>query len=139
MKKICLNNYSLAITLLTLTGCVTDYYDHRLVILNNTGKSIIVETYPENLPDVEQTNNTEYYLQREIEPGAKSDLEQNGKNGWPNFITNSKNKRLNLVVYSWDSLLKYKSIDSLISKRIYTSYHLSQDTLTKLNWVVNIK
>jgi len=123
--------------LLFLNAC--DYYDYRLVIVNETNGMIVAETDTDTLPKLPRINKTEFYLDRGINPQEQSRLMKGGKNGWPFAIKRSKNNKLNLFVYNIDSLKKYKSIDSLVAKKKYSRYEFSEDELEANDWKVVIK
>jgi hypothetical protein len=120
--------------LIFLSAC--DYYDNRLRIVNHTKSKITVGTYNDTIPDFPSAGKTEFYLRRLAEPGDTLEVTEIGKNGWPFVIARSWNKKLNLIVYSVDSLLKYQSIDTLIKKEIYERYEFSEEELKTKNWVV---
>jgi hypothetical protein len=119
--------------------CSCDYYDHRLEIVNKGGSEIVVETYLDEMPDFPSVNKTEFYLSHGVAPDDSVTLTKVGKNGWPFLIQRSKNKKLNLVIYSIDSLRKYQSIDTLIKKRIYKRSEFSEDELEKMGWSVKLR
>ena len=117
-----------------------DYTDNRLKIKNASKKRIVVETYMDSVPNFSETNNTEYYLRNIINVGQEVNLIRFGsKNGWPLKIMRSKNAKLNLIVYQVDSLMKYKEIDSLIIKKIYSRYEYTSVELEKVAWKVEVR
>ncbi|MFM7858438.1 MAG: hypothetical protein ACKO96_42590 [Flammeovirgaceae bacterium] len=123
--------------MLLLGGC--DYYDQRLEIVNKVGSEVAVETYLDTSPDFPSVNKTEFYLSHSVAPNDSVTLTRVGKNGWPFLIQRSKNKKLNLVIYSIDSLRKYQSIDTLIKKGIYKKSEFSEDELEKMGWSVTLR
>lgn len=125
--------------LLMFFVCSCDYYDHRLEIVNKGESEIVVETYLDEIPDFPSVNKTEFYLSHGVAPDDSVTLTKVGKNGWPFLIQRSKNKKLNLVIYSIDSLRKYQSIDTLIKKRIYKRSEFSEDELEKMGWSVTLR
>src|SRR5690606_26619651 len=123
--------------LIFLSAC--DYYDNRLQIVNHSNGEIAVETYQDTVPDFPSINKTEFYLKKTAMPEDTLELTEIGKNGWPFLIARSKNKKLNLMVYSVDSLQKYQSIDTLIKRRLYDRYEFSEDELKDKDWIVVIR
>jgi hypothetical protein len=121
---------------LVFSGC--DYYDYRLKVINKTNNVIAIETYLDTLPDFPNLNHAEYYFRNRLEPKDSIELVKSGKNGWLFFIEESRNKKLNLIVYNIDSLRKYESIDTLIKKRIYRCYEFSEKELQEKNWKIVI-
>lgn len=122
------------LVLMFLSAC--DYYDNRLQIVNRTNGEITAGTYSDTIPDFPSIGKTEFYLRIRTVPDDTLELTAIGKKGWPFTIARSKNKRLNLIVYSVDSLRKYQSIDTLIKKRIYNRYEFSEQELKDKNWIV---
>ena len=123
--------------LIILTSC--DYFDRRLGIVNHTKAEFTVETYSDTIPDFPSINKTEFYLSQTITPNDSLRLIKLGKNGWPLEISNSRNNKLNLVVYNIDSLRNHKSIDTLIRRRIYKRYEFSEKELQDKKWKVIIE
>jgi len=115
--------------------CSCEYYDDRLQIVNRTGEEIAIETYSDTIPEFPSVGKTEFYWSTRILPDDTMKLTKHGKNGWEFAISKNRNKKLNLVVYRIDSLLRYKSIDTL-KKRIYKRYELSKNELNDNNWRV---
>lgn len=124
--------------LIAIHGC--DYVDDRLVLINNTSQNISFETYLDSLPDTSSTLYPDYYLSNYIMPSKqiKHDL-IGSKNAWPFMIRRSKNKKLNLIVFPLDSIIKYRRMDSLIFNRAFWSYHFSEQEMEAKNWTIEIK
>jgi len=129
-------NKLLAVLIVSLVFSGCDYYDYRLKVVNKTDNVIAIETYLDTLPDFPSLNHTEYYFRNRLEPKDSIELVKSGKNGWLFFIEDSRNKKLNLVVYNIDSLRKCASIDTLIRKRRYGCYEFSEKELQEKNWRV---
>jgi hypothetical protein len=115
-----------------------DYYDARLMIHNDTKRTLAIQVYEDTVPDFPSMNMTEFYLNHTVVSGATYNNVLPEKSGWEKIIYRSKNKKLNLFIYEVDSLHKYKSIDTLIKYRIYKYYTYSKEELIKDNWAVKI-
>lgn len=125
--------------LFLLLLCSCEYYDNRLQIVNQTGQEIAVETYSDTIPEFPSRNKTPVYWNARILRNDTMKLTEYGKNGWVFALSKSRNRKLNLIVYNIDSLLKYESIDTLIKKRIYKRYEQSEDELNKNNWIIVVR
>lgn len=123
--------------LVLLNAC--DYYDNRLRVINHTNGDITVETYSDTVPEFPSINKTAFYLSKIAAPEDTLNITEIGTNGWPFAIARSKNKRLNLIVYSVDSLRKYQSIDTLINRHIYDRYEFSENELNDKNWTIILR
>lgn len=106
---------------------------------NRSKNRIVVETYLDTIPSLEQTNMTEYYLEVVVEPYKSKKLFKVGNTkGWSMFIESSVNNRLNLFVFQVDSL-EILGIDSLIAMGAYDKYIFSESELDKINWKIVIE
>ncbi|TGE14748.1 hypothetical protein [Hymenobacter elongatus] len=123
--------------LLFLPGC--DYDDDRLTIKNRGSSSICVETAQDTVPDHPALNQPEYYLSNTIQPGASVRQTQIGSNGWPFAVDRSKDKRLNLFIYTADSVRAYHNMNSLNEKRVYRQLSFSLEQLEASNWTIVVK
>jgi len=121
-----------------LLSCTYDPQDKRLLVANHTNSDIAIYWNSDTIPKYPSTNDTEVYL---TDYGIKSQdslwVPENNAN-WPKYVENSDNKKLNLFIYSVDSIKKYKSIDTINSRGIYKRLEYSLDDLSKLNWRVVI-
>ncbi|MBL3656702.1 hypothetical protein [Fulvivirga sediminis] len=121
-----------------MTSC--DYYDTRLWIKNSTDHEISYSTGLDITPNLSEVNVTDYHFNNAIPPGGSENLVKPGSTkGWSFFIADSKNQKLNLFVYSIDSLRKYQSVDTLIKKHIYTKHSFTEKELENMDWEVIIK
>ena len=117
-----------------LTGC--HYYDYRLKIVNHSAAPIFVEVFKSPVPGYSGVNGTEYYREHLIAPDSTYDFMMPGKQGWPSFVRNSSNRRLNLCVFQARDLDRTNSIDSLIRHQKYTLVTLSESALDSMHWRV---
>lgn len=123
-----------------LSSCVMDPSgDYRLKVVNATKHELAIDYNIDTLPVYPTVNHTEVYLRQSILVGdTREVLEYSGK-PWPDFFEISRNKKLNLFIYNVDSLLPYKSIDTLIKRRIYKRLSYSLAEIDSLNWIVVVK
>ena len=125
------------LTQFCLISC--DYYDNRLKIINKSRDILIAEVFPDTIPTFPSPNRTEFYLRVTIQPDSTYIPTMPEANGWEREIFRSKNNRLNLFVFGLDSLQKYESIDTLISRKIYRRVSRSKEELTKDKWIITIQ
>jgi len=128
------------LALLFLSSCIYESFDSRLKVVNQTtGDFSLNYSISDTLPEYPSVNKTAYYLRDTV--GRKDTMsvdEVNGKD-WPFAIDGSKTKKLNLFIYSLDSIKKYKEIDTLLSRKIYKRLEYSKEELEKSNWTVTIR
>ncbi|PTS94217.1 hypothetical protein DBR11_23865 [Pedobacter sp. HMWF019] len=132
-----MKNY-LIILLFLISSCTWDPGDSILQVVNHTGHDVSIEWEKDSIPSYPAFNKTEYYLENPTYNNDTLSAGESGRFGWKRFITQSKNKKVNLFVYKMDSLRKYNSIDYLNEKRIYKRYSYTKEELEKCNWIVII-
>ena len=118
-------------------GC--DYYDRRLAVVNDTNYTISIETFSDTIPDFPALNKPEYYLRVAILPKASEEQVIPGKNAWLHTIKRSKNQRLNVFVYTNDTVAKYHNMDLINTKRLYQRISLTQAELDATNWILKVR
>lgn len=124
--------------IIVVTSC--DVHDDRLKVLNLSDVNISLSTEKDTIPEYPSVDKTEYHLRSALYPEEEKKLLYEGqRKGWSFFIADSKNEKLNLFVYNIDSMGKYKSIDTLIRKQIYTRYSFTEQELDEMDWQVIIK
>lgn len=114
-----------------------DVHDDRLNVINLSARRIALSTELDTVPEYPSVNKTAYYLGAGLDPLDSTRLLYEGeRKGWSLFIDKSVNKKLNLIAYSVDSLNKYRSIDTLIRRHIYTLHTFSEKELEENSWRV---
>jgi hypothetical protein len=113
--------------------------DDRLRIVNQTNDLISVYYHSDTVPEYPSINATQLYLRDSIRINDTVRLTAYDPKPWSYFFERSKNNKLNLFIYSMDSLKKYKDIDTLIRRKIYKKVEYSERQLEKLNWVIVVK
>jgi len=113
--------------------------DHRLKVVNSTKHELSIDYGVDTVPEYPSINDTEIYLKHSILMGDTLGVLEYSRNPWPEFFEISKNKKLNLFIYNVDSLLAYKSIDTLIKRKIYKRLSYSLAEINSLNWIVVVK
>ncbi|SEN11789.1 hypothetical protein SAMN05192574_102501 [Mucilaginibacter gossypiicola] len=91
---------------LLFTGCIMDYYDNRLSVINQSPVSIAVEIVNDTTKRTE--NNIEYYQSHAIAPNDTAFITKAGKNAWLQYIDESKDKTLYIYIFHIDTLNKYQ-------------------------------
>ncbi|KUG08095.1 hypothetical protein [Solirubrum puertoriconensis] len=125
--------------LLFLSSCIIDYYDSRLLIINQNSSPVCVETFPDTIPNSKEMNYPEYYLTHIISPLDSAAQMMPGKEGWIDEVHFSNNRKLNIFIYNADSVRAYHSMDSLNRNKRYKRISLSLEELERLNWHVTIR
>jgi hypothetical protein len=125
--------------LLLFASYSCDFYDGRLIVVNESGKSICVETINNEYPGVSKFNQVQYYLEGSIPSGTERKLIETGTNGWEESIRENRNGKLNLVVFPLDTLQKYKDLGYLFDHGLYTYYSYTLKELNNLEWKIKVK
>lgn len=111
--------------------------DARLKLTNGLSYDIVAEGFSDTIPDVKETYSTNYYLINIAKPKQVVILGKEGKSrAWDKVIERSKNNKLNVCVFSADSLKKYGDLDSLIRKKLYKRFEYSMEDLEKNDWEI---
>lgn len=136
----------IALTLLSaicmfLTSC--DYYNHSLVITNNSKKPISILESNTRLPEREG-NYVAYYLSQQIDTAANYNLVINGReNAWIDYINDGPEKKLYLYAFDIDTLKLYNegwSMRELLADHKYSHiFRYSKEELDKVGWNVVVK
>ncbi|AYL98582.1 hypothetical protein [Mucilaginibacter celer] len=125
-----------------LTGCIMDYTDYRMSVINNSQARIAVEVSNDT---TKRTNNEiAYYISESIAPSDTSLISKSGENAWLEYIKQSKSKSLYIYVFSTDSLAKYQRGGADMSylpgnKKYLKRLEYSLDELTATNWQIMYK
>jgi hypothetical protein len=122
-----------------LTGCIMDYFDRRVSVVNKSPVRIAVEIV--NDTTKRTANNIAYYQSHAIAPNDTSFITRAGKNAWLEYINKGKGKTLYVYFFDLDSLNKYEKGDAdmsyLLGNKIYLKrVGYSLDELTKSNWEI---
>jgi len=123
--------------LLTLLSC--ELYDNRLLISNNSNSDICVLTFYDSVPDLNNLNNTEYYLEDKIKNKESRREKVAGTNGWLHFFEASRNGKINIFIINADSLKIVGDIGSLLKDRRYKLLMFSKEDLDENSWHVIVK
>jgi len=128
------------LALLFLSSCIYESFDSRLKVVNQTdGDFSLNYNISDTVPEYPSINKTAYYLRDTVGRKDTMSVQEESWKSWPVVIDKSKTKKLNLFIYSLDSIKKYKEIDTLISRKIYKRLEYSKDQLEKSNWIVVVK
>lgn len=118
-----------------LQSCV--YVDTRLRVENKLGVPIAVAPELDTIPRI--VNFAQFYLENTIEVDSIYDLHNpRGNNAWENHILRSTNQKLNIYVFSIDTVKKYMNMDTLISRTLYFRISLTKHELDELDWKVTL-
>lgn len=118
------------------TSC--EYADNRLKVYNKSSEDIVIEVYLDSLPKVKNSKYADFYKDNVIKKGEIKNIRRLGKTAWLSIFSQSKNSKLNIAVFSIDSLVKYNEIDSLIKNKRYKMYEVTEKELKENNWLVII-
>jgi len=132
----------IAIMLNLFTSC--ENYDDRLKIRNNSEHSICFESSYDTILDT-TIMSIDFLLNRKIHSGELSPQMHPGT--WINVIKGSKNKKLNVFIIEYDTLIKYRDATRLeplqqsksmyIHKnKLYQRYEFTEEELNKSNWII---
>lgn len=128
------------LALLILSSCTFESFDSRLKVVNNTNHEISINyNISDTVPVLPSASKTNYYLRDFISINDTMSVQEESWKSWPVVIDKSKTRKLNLFIYSLDSIKKYKEIDTLISRKIYKRLEYSKNELEKANWIVVVK
>jgi len=125
--------------LLFFTGCIMDYYDNRLCVINQSPVSIAVEVVNDTTKHT--ANNIAYYQSHAIAPNDTAFITKAGENAWLEYTNEGKAKALYAYFFNLDSLTKYErggvDMSYLIgSKKYLKRLEYSLDELKKINWQI---
>lgn len=126
------------ICLLTLTGGC-EFYDLRLRVKNDFDKPVCVEIVSNDLSYIKQVNDAQYYINAKIDPQEIRSFSKSGKEGWEYFIEKTNDKKLNILVFDLDTLVKYENMFLLLEMKKYKVFSYRKDELEKMNWEIGIK
>ena len=59
-----------------------------------------------------------------------------GYRGWSHVIRRSVNNKLNVFIFSTDTLKKYGCFEPIIERRLYTRYSFTEEELDAMGWVI---
>lgn len=112
-----------------------DYFDNRLKIKNNSNYAIAFDFSQDTI--FNSINNVQAVLNNNIQPiGIKYFSMPGSRRSWSNYINNSKNKKLNIFIFSVDTLYKFYNWNYIISNKLYKRYEFTEDELDKMNWTI---
>jgi len=126
--------------LLILASC--EYMDPHVTVINQSKHAIGIEHASDTIPYRNSLNTAAYYLspnsrfRQSAFPSDTVRLTVWGKQGWLDTVKHSRNKKLNLFVFSLDSVRKYQNMDTIKSKHLYQRISLTEHQLKAQNWVI---
>lgn len=139
--------YYICVCLWLFSSC--DGYDTKLIVLNKTDKTLVMDITEDSIYSLESSMNrynldlddcTAFRKRVQIYPEQYSKQYGAFNTTWEWVIDRSYNKKLNLYVFEWDSLVKYRSLDSLYKVRgCYKKMTVSKAALEHNDWTVEIK
>lgn len=125
-----------------LTGCIMDYYDQRLSVINKSPVCVALEIVNDTTKQTE--NGIAYYQSHAMVPNDTSFIIKPGENAWLEYVNKGKAKTLYIYFFDIDTLNKYQKGGAdmsylLGSKRYLKRLDYSLDELTKANWEITYK
>lgn len=139
MIKITTNMYSFLLILFCFVSCQNSYEsgDSRLKVTNRKTSPIAIELSEDTIPS--NLGLVDYYLRKQIKFYDTISFTGGigGKNYWSNFISTSKNERLNIFIYDVDTLIKYMDMEYIRNNRLWVKkMQLSEAELDSMKWVI---
>ncbi|SDH72431.1 hypothetical protein ACRQ5D_05380 [Mucilaginibacter sp. P25] len=127
---------------LLFTGCITDYYDRRLSVINKSSVHVAVEVV--NDTTVRTENGIPYYQSHVIAPNDTSFITKSGKNAWLEYINKGKTKTLYAYFFDIDSLNKYQKGGADMSYLLGNKKYLKRldytlDELKRVDWQIKYR
>ncbi len=134
-----MNRYLYVLVIVVLiASCVMDAVNARLQIKNNSNYDISVEI---NIFDTiiheSIMENPAYYISDKISHGEiRRQAINGGKHAWSQFIERSTNKKLNVFIFSTDTIEKYGGFEHIIKQKLYKRYEFAEKELDNINWII---
>jgi hypothetical protein len=124
---------------LLLTGCIMDYHDRRLSVVNKSHVRVAVEIVNDTTKRTE--NNIEYYQSNTIAPNDTAFITKSGKNAWLEYINEGKTQTLYVYFFDLDSLNKYQKGGADMSYLLGNKKYLKRldytlDELESADWQI---
>lgn len=130
------------------SGC--DRSDRKLIIENKSSEAVIAEysfdrTFDSSIneyvvdlgPSRHGRGNNHLF---KIEPNTSLPLYGAFNTTWEDIIERSYSKKLNLFVFQWDSLVKYRDLHRLYKARgCYKKFEFTKEQLEGMGWKVTIR
>jgi hypothetical protein len=122
--------------LIYLLSC--DPASNKLKIYNGSNSSIYA-TYTFDSFNPTNDNPIKYFMDNQILPKDTGHLHLlGGDKDWGYFIEKSSNKKINIFIFSIDSIEKYGYNFLANDKNYYKQYSYTQEGLDSIKWVVKI-
>lgn len=129
---------SLYVFLIIISLISCDFTDNRLKIKNNSNETITFEYSSDTILQTDDTDRINNLKRDKIFPRELCDEDKPGsKNEWSKVIYDSKNKKLNVFIIDYDTLLKYNDLNYMKNNRLYKRYEYSEAYLNKNNWIIS--
>lgn len=121
--------------LISLYSC--DYTETRLKVKNNTNETIIFDYSSDTILRTDDTNRINTLKWDKIFPGELCVKKKFGDlTAWSGVIYKSKNKKLNVFIINYDTLLKYNDLDYIKNNKLFMRYEYSEEYLNNNNWII---
>ena len=130
----------LMITTIILIVLSCDPMDYKLKIINNTGSKICYEITDDSILIENKIYNRDTWEgYRSILNNDSTILEYPVSDSWDYIKSESKNGKLNIFIFRYDSLVKY-DWKSIVKTKNYIKYiSLTKNELDSLDWRIIIK
>jgi hypothetical protein len=113
-----------------------DYNDNRLKIKNNSAYDIAFDYSTDTILEQDFINFNSI-INDKIMPGELANqLLPGSTNAWPFLIKKSKNNKLNVFIFNYDTLLKYNDREYIRNHKLYKRYSLTEEELNQINWII---
>lgn len=123
--------------ILLFSAC--DYYDNKLVIVNNSSDSMFFICMEDTIFTPIDSSYVSSYFYHKIPPYQKERKTIESTNGWNAFIANSNNSMLNVFCIPLDSINSFKDWERNRLNGNYKRISLTEKELEQSNWVIEYK
>ena len=113
-----------------------DSANSRLQVKNNSSYDISVEIFQVDTIIHEIVNHPAYYMSAKISPGEirRQIMPSPWKGTW--YFENNVNKKLNVFIFSTDTIEKYGDFEHIINHKLYVRYEFEEKELDDMNWII---
>ena len=126
--------FCLLVIAIMLISC--DPVDARPTVKNNSDYAISFEIMHDTI--FSEVHYPGFHIYGKILPGEKGRrlIIGSPNRAWSHFIRRSVNNKLNVFIFSTDTLKKYGCFEPIIERRLYTRYSFTEEELDEMGWVI---
>ena len=117
-------------------SCVWDSSNGRVKIKNNSNHDISVQILSDTTLH-EILTHPAYYINNKIPHGEiRMQIMPGRGRSMPSFIESSINKKLNVFIFSTDTIEKHGGFEHIIKHKLYKRYEFTEKELDYMNWII---